>query len=238
MHQFFVPSKKGDIVSITGEDAHHIIRVLRLKKGEEIFVVVGRGERFKAEIKEFKPSKVIVRIKEKIKVSFEPRLSLSIAQSLPKGRKFEDVIKTCTELGVVEFFPIISERTIVKVRKEKINRWRRIAKEEAMVSKRDVIPEVHDVLDFYEFIKKWGTKYEKKFLFWELEKEKFLKDMEIKNEKIVALIGNEGGWSKKEIDMAREYGFTTLGLGNRILRAEVAPVVISSLILFKSGDLG
>jgi len=233
-----VPSKKGDIVSITGEDAHHIIRVLRLKKGEEIFVVVGRGERFKAEIQEFKPRKVIVRIKEKIKVSFEPRLSLSIAQSLPKGRKFEDVIKTCTELGVVEFFPIISERTIVKVRNEKINRWRRIAKEEAMVSKRDVIPEVYDILDFYEFIKKWGTKYEKKFLFWELEKEKFLKDMEIKNEKIVALIGNEGGWSKKEVDMAREYGFVTLGLGNRILRAEVAPVVISSLILFKGGDLG
>jgi len=184
VHQFFVFSKKGDVVRITGEDAHHIIRVLRLKTGEEIFVVVGRGERFKGEIWKFKDNEVLVKLKEKVKIRFEPNLPLSIAQSLPKGRKFEEVIKTCTELGVIEFFPIISERTIVKVRKEKIDRWRRIAKEEAMLSKRDIIPEVH------------------------------------------------------EVEMAKEHGFVTIGLGNRILRAEVAPVVISSLIFFKSGDLG
>ena len=237
MHQFFVFSKKGDVVRITGEDAHHIIRVLRLKTGEEIFVVVGRGERFKGEIWKFKDNEVLVKLKEKVKIRFEPKLPLSIAQSLPKGRKFEEVIKTCTELGVIEFFPIISERTIVKVRKEKIDRWRRIAKEEAMLSKRDVIPEVHEVSSFEDFIIENSDRFKNKLLFWELEREKFLKDMKVEGS-VIALIGNEGGWSQKEVEMAKEHGFVTIGLGNRILRAEVAPVVISSLIFFKSGDLG
>lgn len=237
MHQFFVSSKRGDVVRITGEDAHHIIRVLRLKTGEEIFIVVGRGERFKGEIWKFKDGEVLVKLKERVNTRFEPNISLSIAQSLPKGRKFEEVIKTCTELGVIEFFPIISERTVVKVREEKVNRWRRIAKEEAMLSKRDIIPEVHDVSRFEDFIRENADRFEDKLLFWELERERFLRDVKVK-ESVIALIGNEGGWSQKEVEMAQKYGFITVGLGNRILRAEVAPVVISSLILFKSGDLG
>lgn len=237
MHQFFVFSKRGNIVKITGEDAHHIINVLRLRKGEEVFIIVGRGERFIGEIEDSKKGRVIVKLREKIKINFEPRVSLSIAQSLPKGRKFEEVIKTCTELGVKEFFPLISERTVVKIRREKVERWRRIAKEEAMVSKRDIIPLIHDPISFDDFIRKYSEEFSLKLMFWELEKETFLKEIGIRD-KTLAVIGNEGGWSNIEVEMAKGYNFLTIGLGNRILRAEVAPVVVSSIILFKSGDLG
>ena len=237
MHQFFVFSKSKDRVKIKGEDAHHIAKVLRLKKKERIFVVVGRGERYIGEIQAFEKDGVIVKLVEKIKVKFEPDLPLSVAQSVPKGRKFDEVVKICTELGVKEFFPVISERTLAKVKKEKVERWRRIAKEEAMVSKRDIIPEIHDVLDFHEFIDFYSDKFKTKLIFWELEKDRFLKDIDIIGETI-ALVGNEGGWSFKEVEMAKQHGFLSVGLGNRILRVEVAPVVITSIILFKTGDLG
>lgn len=238
MHQIFVPSSnfKKNYVFIEGEDYHHLVNVLRIKKGEKLYIVVDRGERYVGSVKNIDKEKVIVELVEKIYENYEPIFNLYIAQSIPKGKKFENLVRYGTELGVKGFFPLITERTIVKLNKEKIERMRKIAKEEAQVSKRDKIPYVSEPIKFIDFLN-LSKKYHKKYIFWELEKENNIDNAEIsENEDVLVVIGNEGGFSLKEVDLAKESGFISLSLGKRILRSELAPIVIITLILYKGNE--
>jgi len=137
---------------------------------------------------------------------------------------------------VNSFFPLITERTITKLNIEKVERLKRIAKEEAQLSKRDKIPEVYTPINFIDFLKT-SNKYEKKYIFWELEKENCVDNIEIKkDENVIVIIGNEGGFSLEEINQAKNYRFISISLGKRILRSELAPLVIISLVLYKGGE--
>ncbi|MGQ9845772.1 MAG: RsmE family RNA methyltransferase [Caldisericia bacterium] len=237
MHQIFIPNKnfKNNYVIIDGDDFHHLVNVLRIKINEKLFIVVDKGDRFIGRVNLIEKNRLIVELIEKIKNNFEPNFNLYIAQSIPKGKKIESIIKYGTELGIKGFFPLITERTVVKLNPEKIERLKKIAKEEAQVSKRDILPEIFNPISFNDLIKN-SNKYEKKYIFWELEKENFIDVVEInKGENIIVVIGNEGGFSLDEVYKAKKYGFISISLGNRILRSELAPLVIISLIIYKGG---
>lgn len=238
MHEFFIPKKsvKGNIAKIEKEDFHHLINVLRAKIGDRVIVVVDRGDKYISRIIDIKEKVAKLKLEEKILDSFEPNTKILLAQAIPKGKKFEDVLKTGTELGVNTFYPIITERTEKLISEEKIERYKKIIKEEAQVSKRDIIPEVFKPMKFEEFIN-MNFKTPNKFIFWELEEEKSLYDVEIiNNEDVLIVIGNEGGFSLREVNLAKDKGFISLSLGKRILRAEVAPIVVLSIILYKLNE--
>lgn len=235
MHEFFIPrdSVKGNIAKIEKDDFHHLINVLRKKIGDRIIVVIDRGEKYVSKIIDIKDKFVKLKLEERIYGSFEPKINIHLAQAIPKEKKFEFILRTGTELGVKCFYPLITERTETLLKEERMERLKKIVKEEAQVSKRDVIPEINKPIKFEDFLNlKINT--HNKFIFWELEEERSLYDIEIKNdEDIIVLVGNEGGFSLKEINMAKERGFISLSLGKRILRAEIAPIVILSIILYK-----
>lgn len=238
MHEFFIPKKsvKGNIAKIEKEDFHHLINVLRAKIGDRVIVVVDRGDKYISRIIDIKEKVAKLKLEEKILDSFEPNTKILLAQAIPKGKKFEDVLKTGTELGVNTFYPIITERTEKLISEEKIERYKKIIKEEAQVSKRDIIPEVFKPMKFEEFIN-MNFKTPNKFIFWELEEEKSLYDVEIiNNEDVLIVIGNEGGFSLREVNLAKDKGFISLSLGKRILRTEVAPIVVLSIILYKLNE--
>ncbi|MCX8095230.1 MAG: 16S rRNA (uracil(1498)-N(3))-methyltransferase [Caldisericia bacterium] len=237
MHEFFIPkdSVKGNIAKIEKEDFHHLIHVLRAKIGDKVIIVINRGEKYISKIVDIKEKDRIVKleIEEKINESFEPKVNIYLAQSIVKGKKFEEILKTGTELGVKYFYPLITERTEVNLKIEKIERFKKLVKEEAQVSKRNIIPEVYKPIKFEEFLN-LDINTKNKFIFWELENKNSIYDIDLKdNEDIVLIVGNEGGFSIKEVNMARDKGFISLTLGKRILRAEVAPVVILSIFLYK-----
>lgn len=238
MHEFFIPknSVKGNIAKIEKEDFHHLINVLRAKIGDRVIVVVDRGDKYISRIIDIKEKVAKLKLEEKIFDSFEPNTKILLAQAIPKGKKFEYILKTGTELGVNTFYPIITERTEKLISEEKIERYKKIIKEEAQVSKRDIIPEVFKPMKFEEFIN-MNFKTPNKFIFWELEGEKSLHDVDIKNnEDVLIVIGNEGGFSLREVNFAKDKGFISLSLGKRILRAEVAPIVVLSIILYKLNE--
>jgi len=238
VHQIFIPLQnfKKNYVIVDGEDFHHLVNVLRVNINEKLLIVVDRGNRFIGKVASIEKNRLIVDLIEKIKENYDPAFNLYIAQSIPKGKKFENIIKYGTELGVNSFFPLITERTIAKLNIEKIERLKRIAKEEAQLSKRDKIPEVYAPINFIDFLKT-SNKYEKKYIFWELEKENFVDNIEIKkDENVIVIIGNEGGFSLEEIDQAKNYRFISISLGKRILRSELAPLVIISLVLYRGGE--
>lgn len=237
MHQVFIPyhNLKKNFVVIDGQDFHHLVNVLRIKVNEKIFIVVDKGDRFIGKVSSIEKNRLILDLIEKINENREPIFNLYLAQSIPKGKKMETIIKYGTELGIKGFFPVITERTIVRLNKEKIERLKRIAKEEAQVSKRDDIPEIFDPIDFSNLIN-LSQKFEKKYIFWELEKENFIDYIDIKkDENVIIFIGNEGGFTLDEVYKAKKAGFISISLGKRILRSELAPLVIISLVLYKGG---
>jgi 16S rRNA (uracil1498-N3)-methyltransferase len=133
-------------VTIAGDDAHHLVRVMRAKEGEQVIVSDGISREALVRIRELDKDRVIADIVECLPMNKEPGVEVWIAQSLPKGDKMELVIQKGTEIGADRFIPFASERTVVQLdaKKEgkKIERWQKIAKEAAEQAHRNRVPVV------------------------------------------------------------------------------------------------
>ena len=154
MQRYFVTPEQfeGDRVEITGDDARHITKVMRGRLGDKLIVSDGASREAMVEIESIEAAGVFAVVIEPMEMTQEPRLQVSIAQSLPKGDKMETVIQKCTEIGAVSFVPFLSDRTIVQydAKKEgkRLERWRKIAKEAAEQAHRNRIPSVEQPLSW------------------------------------------------------------------------------------------
>ncbi|ODA44682.1 Ribosomal RNA small subunit methyltransferase E [Thermodesulfovibrio sp. N1] len=213
------------IVEISKEDRNYIFNVLRFKIGNSIIVIDGKGKSFKAKIIDKNKLEII----EEDKKDIEDPFSLILCQALLKGEKMDMIIQKATELGVKKIIPFVSERCILK-NTNKIERWRKIAKEASEQSGRNFVPEISDLTNFENLI----NKIDNGLLFWEKEENSLIsliKELDI-SKPIFLLIGPEGGFSEKEILNAKERGIKTASLGKRILRAETASIVSLSILNF------
>ncbi|MGB9612917.1 MAG: 16S rRNA (uracil(1498)-N(3))-methyltransferase [Candidatus Margulisiibacteriota bacterium] len=243
MPRFFIP--KEQIPTITGSDVHHIRDVLRMKTGDFLELLDGTGKVYRVRILKIEQERIICEIISQQQIETEPKVKVTIAQALPKGRKMDLVVEKCTELGVYQIIPMLTERTIAKT--AKLDRWRKIAKSAAEQSGRGTIPEVSPLTSF-EDILKMRKQFDLALIPWELEKEKTLKQV-LKNflipqssnlqipisrsSNILILVGPEGGFAQKEIDLAKEAGFISISLGKRILRTETAGLMILSALIYE-----
>ncbi|WP_058301933.1 RsmE family RNA methyltransferase [Gorillibacterium timonense] len=159
MQRYFLPPEGfgPDRVHITGDDAHHLIRVMRAQPGDEIICCDGFGRTVLARLTDIEKADVTGVIVEELPASGEPSVEVWVAQSLPKGDKLETVLQKCTELGAAKFLPFLSERTVVQydAKKEvkRLDRWRKIVKEAAEQSHRSVVPEVLAPLSWKSLLK-------------------------------------------------------------------------------------
>ena len=252
--RFFVDPKQisGDTVTISGEELTHLARVLRLKPGSCITVCDGSGQECQAILQEILPGMAMARIVQRVSGHAEPRVKITLVQGLPKADKMELIIQKGTELGICEFLPVLTERTVVKLSRTKaerrVERWQRIAKEAAKQSQRTIIPKIHFPIPWRECLSKYSEKGQGRLgLFpWEAVSNKSLREVLSANEdwkpgdlrEIWLFIGPEGGWSETEAGEAGALGIISLSLGPRILRTETAGIVAASLVLYENGDLG
>ena len=151
----------------------------------------------------------------------------------------ELIIQKTVEVGVKKITPVAMERCVVKLdekdAKKKIDRWQKIAEVAAKQSKRDIIPEIGNVISISNLYNK-VNEYDVFIVAYEEEQQKTLKQVlkEYKNlKKIGVLIGTEGGIDIKEIESLKQNGAIIVTLGNRILRTETAPIVIASNIVYE-----
>lgn len=230
MPRFFVT--KEQLPVITGSDAHQIRNVLRMKPGMPLELFDGQGNVYQARIEEIKKERVTCSIISRSIAAQETKVKITLAQALPKGKKFEFIVQKATELGVDRIVPVITERSIGKG--EKPERWQAIAKEAAEQSGRAYLPAVEPLVDFSEVIRS-AKNYDLALIPWELEKTTSLKQTlkTYRPNHLLVLIGPEGGFSLAEVEQAKAAGFLSVSLGKTILRTETASLFTLSAIRYE-----
>ena len=243
MHRFFIPKPFKQEMQITGQDAHHIIDVLRMVPGDRLQAVADDGISFVGEITAVGTNTVTVLAREVLRETHEPDVRISLLQGLAKGEKMEFIIQKAVEIGVTDIFPVAMAHSVVVLEpskaEKKVERWQKIAEAAAKQSKRDVIPDVHEVMALGQVLQKekWGLL----LVAYESENRVSLKEalQAHKEAKTIGVvIGPEGGLSTEEVEIAQKQGGIAVSLGRRILRTETAGLVAATAILYETDNLG
>ncbi len=243
MHRFFIPQLFNEEMTITGVDAKHIGKVLRMQPGDKVQNVSDEGVSAVAEISTITENAVSVRILEKLAESHEPAVKITLAQGLAKGEKMDFIIQKAVELGAYSIVPVAMEHSVVRLdgakADKKVERWQKIAEAAAKQSKRDIIPQVQEVQRVKEMLANNNCVH--KIIAYECEDQTSLKKA-LRSaqglDELLLIIGPEGGISEPELELARAAGAVPVSLGRRILRAETAGLVAMSAIFYETGDLG
>ncbi|HLP87703.1 MAG TPA: 16S rRNA (uracil(1498)-N(3))-methyltransferase [Nostocaceae cyanobacterium] len=214
---------QGEKIVLRDEQGHYLRRVLRLESGDRFIAMDGVGKWWLAQLTGDE-----AQILEPLEVRTELPVSVTLIIALPKGNGFDDVVRSCTELGVSCITPVLSERTLLNPSPQKLERWRRIATEAAEQSERAFVPTVLEPVSFNMAISEAGANH--RFL-CEARGEipHFSQKVNSLSGEIIIATGPEGGWTPTEIETARNHGFQPVSLGKRILRAVTAPIVALSL---------
>jgi len=224
MQLFYNPSisETEKLFVFDKEESKHIIKVLRKKESDILFVTNGLGYLFKTEIALASDSKCTVNI-----LSFEKQepskyhLHLAVAPT-KMNERYEWFLEKATEIGIQEITPIICEHSERKV--IKIDRFQKIIESAMKQSLHYFIPKLNEPITYKEFLKKEYSG--QKFIAHceETDKKSFKKELKTK-EDVLILIGPEGDFSVKEIQMALDNKYIPVSLGETRLRTETAAIV-------------
>jgi len=234
--------EENNTVTITGEDAHHMIQVMRMSSGDDVYVVAD-GKTYTMTILEGTSKSVLLQMKETHEQTTEMPVKVSIVCGLPKGDKLELITQKATELGMHTLYPFEAKRSIVKWDKQKnekkIARLQKIAKEAAEQSHRSFIPLIHKPISLTELLE-ISKSYDVKFVADEEDakleqRQKFADQLKKVYDKqsILIVFGPEGGLDRQEVQLLLENEFQPIALGPRILRTETAPLYALAAISYE-----
>ncbi|CEG59034.1 16S rRNA (uracil(1498)-N(3))-methyltransferase [Legionella fallonii] len=230
--------QSGQALELSSEAGQHVAVVLRMQPGEKITLFCGDNREFTATIETVKKKQVVVHVEAVIEKSRESPLMIHLAQAISKGERMELVMQKSVELGVASITPLITERCVVKLDKErlekKLHQWQAIVVAACEQSGRNTIPTVHPPLALEYYVK--TTQAQLKFILHP-EGNVTWRDYAIGSSEIALVIGPEGGLSHDEVTMAYQHGFSPLSLGPRILRTETAAITALSVLQAVGGDL-
>lgn len=251
MHHIFVDEKQiiDNKVYINRiddkENFNHLNNSLRVKNNEKILISVIPFTftfDFLTEVISIDGDNIILNIIEN-RTSNELKIKLNLYQGLPKIDKLEFIIEKSVELGVNSIIPVDMENCVAKVNKEKFDnkiiRFNKISKSASMQSKRNIIPEVKYPISFNQMVSELKNNKFNLLFYEDVDNFETTRKIfsDIKNEslnnndfEVNIIIGPEGGFSKKEIEIATNNGFSILSLGKRILRTETASIVALSML--------
>jgi 16S rRNA (uracil1498-N3)-methyltransferase len=244
-NRFFVPgsSFEGGLVRLSREQAHQVRQVLRLEPGDTVVVLDDRGAEYEVTLTAVSPKEAVGRVVSTRPAAGEPRVQLTLFQSLLIREKFEWVLQKATEVGVTQIVPALTARSLVRtkqIEENKLDRWQRILTEAAEQAHRGRIPRLESVVPFAEVFSRF-IGFDRLLIAAPSEMvtlREALGGIERPEPSIALLIGPEGGFTEEEVALAREEGAIAIGLGPRILRTETAAVVASALILYELGEMG
>ncbi len=244
---FFIDSKDivNDQATISGASLRHITKVLRLGKGDRIWVGDEKKRRYLIELTDVSLAKASGIVLDTKDASAANSIEITLMQSILKGSRMDLLIQKATELGASSILPIITKRTVVKLSEgrtsSKVKRWQSIAKEASQQSGRWDVLEVRPITRF-DNAAAAVKDFDLGLILWEGERTNRLKTILRSfsgNIKVVGiLIGPEGGFTEKEVGFARQHGFISVTMGDMILRAETAAITAIGIIQYEFGVIG
>ena len=228
MQLFYVPDISGAEVILNETESKHAIRVLRLKEGDEIELVDGKGGFYKARIQNANPKKCQLCIIESQtdfgKKDFHLHIAIAPTKNIDRTEWF---LEKCTEIGIDEVTPLLSEHSERKVIKPE--RLEKILVSAMKQSVKAYLPKLNGLTKLSDLLSQ--VTETKKFIAHCNEGEKqHLKNVVKPGDKVLILIGPEGDFSPEEVALALENGFEAISLGNARLRTETAGVVACHIV--------
>jgi len=231
--RFYIPSDalQAGRVSLEGEDHHHASRVLRMKSGEIVVLLDGKGTVGHGTVLAIDSTHTMIEIESTRKES-EPRPLLHLFQGLPHGTKMDDVVHWGVELGAASLVPFLSSRTgsVDAPLERRVRRWSRIALEASRVAGRAYLPEVTEVktwqeavdhlrgMDTVVFADEAGGERPAKAL------------SEPRPDQLGLVVGPEGGFTDAERESLAQVGAIAVTLGDTVLRTETAGMVLLAAV--------
>lgn len=214
------------LVSLPPAESRHAASVLRVKAGREVILFDGKGREANAKVVRVSGREVQVEVETVVRHPFETYRRIALAVAMPRAHRQGFLIEKCTELGVETIWPVLAERSVTKPRKDAIGKWNRRAIEAAKQSGRKWVPVVERPETFEHWLERCdqfeavaiANRGERTPLFGE-----FLETRPTARS-VLVLVGPEGGWSDREVQLALDAGAVCVSLGEMILRTETAAV--------------
>lgn len=243
-YRFFVPPSAIDAGTIALADstlAHQLGRVLRLGVGDTILLLDGLGTAYQVTLTTLNREHIIGEVTAQAPATGEPAVQLTLLAGLIRAERFEWLLQKGTELGVSHFVPVIWERTQPGSRpnQNKLTRWQRIIREAAEQAGRGLLPTLSAPLPFAAACEQIAS-VERALVLWEGNPEQpapllrqILRQLNHPPATIALASGPEGGLTSAELTTAYEHGMISISLGDRILRAETAPIAAAAAVFYE-----
>jgi 16S rRNA (uracil1498-N3)-methyltransferase len=229
--RFFVDAVQSGRARITGPDAHHLTRVLRVEPGQQ-FEISDNQSVYLAEVETARKDLVSFAVQERLATP-EPQVRTTLLASLVRFERFEWIIEKATELGVEQIIPLETERTEKGLRmasEKRTVRWNRIAREASEQSRRARLPEIHAAVGVADALK---IEADYRYLLEEATAPPILSAIPASRragDRVALLLGPEGGWTDRERALIPTAGWCAVSLGSQILRAETAAIAALAIV--------
>lgn len=234
--RFFVDEKllRAKNVTLTGDLAHRLAKVLRYKRGDAVVLSGGGAKDFLVQLSAVSPNAVAGVVTGEQPAPREPSVNVVLYQSLIRANRFDWVLEKATEIGVSRFVPVIATRVQLQLEEgaARAERWRRLIVEAAEQCGRGKLPAIDPPVSFEQAVRDAPGL---KLMPWEDERQQRLSEhLRSLNERpraVSVFIGPEGGYESSEVELAREHGATLVTLGHQVMRAETAAIVSCGIVL-------
>ena len=231
------PLAVGDAFALPDDAATHLVRVLRLREGDECVLFNGDGHDYAATLGTANKREVRVRVTSASSVENESPLRITLLQGIARGEKMDWILQKATELGVAAFLPVTSERSEVRLDAERADKrvahWRSVVRSACEQSGRALVPEVSAPRPLAAALEVLPA--QPRFLLDPFA-EHAIGTLELQERACVLAIGPEGGWSPRDREQLVAAGFSGLRLGPRILRTETAGLAAIAALQAGFGD--
>lgn len=239
MPRFFIEQTNKEEIILTGDNARHIGRSLRMRVGDSLTLCC-EGVDYDCTIARFTDSEVYCKVENFHPCKSEPMTKLSLFQAMPKNDKAELIVQKAVELGAYEICFVMTERCVSRPDEKsfakRLERLQKISLEAAKQCGRGIIPKISGIITFGGLVSRLDE-FDKAFMCYEKGGEALSSAGIEKGQSIALFIGSEGGFEQVEAEAFKAAGGTLIGLGPRILRCETAPVAAISIIMNTAGEM-
>ena len=225
------------VVELPDNVVRHL-NVLRVKNTEEIVLFNGNGKSYPALPEVLEKRRASVRILREEATDNESPLNITLVQAVSSAERMDFTLQKSVELGVAEIRPVISERCVVRLSGERaekrVARWQEIVVSACEQSGRNIVPKVLPLTTYAQALQQLPQETTK--LLMSLNRAQKLSDVQPQSDKVVFMVGPEGGWTEKEEQQAFDAGFQSVTLGKRVLRTETASLAAIAAMQTLWGD--